>query len=52
MVVPASRVGDAEEILGDVESTARPILPRVLAILVLIAFLAPSLVAAISWLRR
>jgi len=52
VLVPAVRVDEAKEILGDFESTARPILPRVLAIIVLIAFVGPLVVSAISWLTR
>jgi hypothetical protein len=41
-------VKDASALLADVESTARPILPRAIAIAVLIAFVLPTIVAAAS----
>ena len=52
VLVPAARVDEACEILGDTRSTARPLLPRALAILVLIVFVAPLLVNAIRSLTR
>ena len=52
VVVPESRLKDAADLLEDAPSSARPILPRVLALLVLIAFVAPLLVSAVGWLTR
>jgi hypothetical protein len=52
VLVPASRLEDASELLADVRSTARPLLPRVLAILVLVAFVAPLIVQAVASLTR
>ncbi|TMD59487.1 MAG: hypothetical protein E6I87_09310 [Chloroflexi bacterium] len=52
VLVPEAQIDAAKDILGDVESTARPILPRVVAVIVLVAFVGPLVVSAISWLAR
>ena len=52
VLVPAARWKEARELLEDVESTARPLLPRAVAILVLVAFVAPLLVQAVAALTR
>ena len=50
--VPADRLGEARDLLADVPSSARPILPRAVAIIVLVAFVAPLLAQAVQWLTR
>jgi hypothetical protein len=52
VLVPSSRLAEAKDLLADVDSTARPLLPRVVAIVVIAAFVAPLIATALAAMTR
>jgi hypothetical protein len=49
-MVPEAELDEAKDLLAEVPSTARPILPRVIAIIVLVVFVGPLIATALNWL--